>query len=144
MTLEETKEFFAAYRDAFNQLDGDAVTALWHLPSALSNSQPGEDFARLTLWTDDASLRANWYALCDVYRESGAASWEFELREHVEMGEHHAFARVHWWLQREGGDVLQEFDTGYNLMRTPKGPRVVLCTAYQEAIPTRRTPDVAQ
>ena len=37
-------------------------------------------------------------------------------------------------VYRADGSVLQRFCTGYNLARMPQGPRVVLCTAYQENI----------
>jgi hypothetical protein len=133
MSLEETTEFFARYRDAFNRLDGDAVADLWHVPGTIAVSSPGATHAALTLWPDDASLRANMRALCDVYRGYGSAQWDFELRDFVGMGAHQSFAKVHWRLARDDGSTVQAFDTGYHLLRTADGPRVACCAAFDEA-----------
>ena len=146
MSLQETTEFFEHYREAFNRFDGDAVADLWHVPGAIGVVPPDAAHAALTLWSDDAPMRANMHALCDIYRGHGDAHWDFELRDFVGMGAHQAFARVHWRLQRDDGALVQEFDTGYNLTRTAQGPRVVLCTAFEEALgrDQRKTQHAAQ
>ena len=50
------------------------------------------------------------------------------------MSANHAFAVVHWMLYRHDGSLLQSFSTGYNLMRTEHGPRVILATQFEEDI----------
>lgn len=134
MTIEETKAFFEAYRNAFNRLDGDAVAELWHTPSGMVHTRDGEAYATLTQWTDDSPMRANHRALCELYRGSDYHRADFEVVAHTPLGADSAFANLRWTLTRPDGSVLQRFCTGYNLARTLHGPRVVLCTAYQENI----------
>ena len=50
------------------------------------------------------------------------------------MGANHAFAVVSWTLWRKDGSVLQSFNTGYNLMPTDRGPRVILTTQFEEDV----------
>ena len=131
MSLTETHAFFSRYRDAFNALDGDAVADLWHAGgSGIADSQGG--CGRLTWWPHDAPMRANHHALCDVYRQAGYGRADFEIDHFVPLGADHAFARVQWTITRADGSLLQRFGTGYQLQRTAAGPRVLLCTAYQE------------
>lgn len=134
MSLQETLAFFEAYRDAFNRLDGDVVAELWHTPSAIAHTRDGEPHATLTQWTEEAPMRANHRALCELYRRNDYDRAEFEITDHIALGPHHAFANLQWTLWRTDGSQLQRFRTGYNLARTPNGPKVVLCTAYQENI----------
>ena len=150
MSLEETQAFFEAYRDAFNRLDGNAVADLWHGSSGITDSGitdngitdsgitdsggAGKDgaSARLTWWTDDAAMRANHIALCAAYRDSDYGRADLEIEQHLPLGPNHAFALLRWTLQRSDGSLLQRFHTGYQLMRTTAGPRVLLAVAHQE------------
>jgi hypothetical protein len=132
MSLQETVAFFEHYRDTFNRLDGDGIADVWHTPSAITDTR-GEA-AHVTWWAEDAPMRQNMRALCDVYRGAGDAQWRFELRDHVAMGANHAFAHVRWTLARANGSAVQAFNTGYQLARFEAGPRVLMCTAYQEDI----------
>ena len=132
MSHAEVQAFFETYRAAFNRLDGDAVADHWHTPSAITNSRSGEAGAQLTWWIDDAPMRANHRALCDVYRGSGYHHAEFEVIDCISLGTDHAFADVHWTLWQSDGSLLQDFHTSYNLLRTPAGPKVLLVTAYEE------------
>lgn len=134
MSREETQAFFEAYRDAFNRLDGDAVADLWHTPSGILQTRAGETHATLTQWSEDAPMRANHRALCELYRSSGYHRADFEVAEHTPLGPNSAFANVRWTLTRSDGSLLQRFATGYQLARMPQGPKVVLCVAYQENI----------
>ncbi len=133
MNLAETQSFFDAYRDAFNRLDGDAVADLWHERSAISGSA-ADGVAQLTWWSEDAPMRANHRALCEVYRCSGLARADFTIEQHVPMGADHAFAHLHWTLVRADGSVLQQFHTGYQLLRTAQGPKVLLVVAHEERL----------
>ena len=143
MSRQETLEFFAHYRDVFNRLDGDAVADAWHVPSGIADSHGPGGTARFTPYADDAALRANMQALCDVYRRNGFARAEFELIDHIALGAQHAFAHVHWTLHRADGAELQSFHTGYQLACTAHGPRALMAVAYQEDLATM-SPHAAQ
>jgi hypothetical protein len=137
MTEQDIHDFFERYRDAFNALDGDAVADLWHTPSSIADSQTGADgtrLARLTLWGEDAPKRKNMRALCDVYMLNDFARAQFEFEHLLALGANHAFVNVLWKLWRKDGSLLQEFHTAYQLLRTAKGLRVLMATAYEEDV----------
>jgi len=122
----DVQAYFSAYRDAFNHLDGDAVADLWHVPSGIAQGDG------VTWWGEDAPMRANHRALCARYRSAGYGRADFEIVHHEPLGAGHAFVRVQWTLWRRDGTPLQGFGTGYQLVRTAQGPRVLLCTAFEE------------
>jgi hypothetical protein len=126
MSRSEVQGFFEHYRAAFDALDGEAVAGLWHTPSAITDSRG------VTVWLDDAPMRANHVALCGAYRAGGFDHAEFELLHHEALGPDHASAHLRWTLRRADGTVLQRFGTGYQLRRGARGPQVLLCTAYAE------------
>ena len=126
MSREEVEGFFQVYRDAFNALDGDAVAELWHVPSGITDKQS------TVWWTDDAPMRANHHALCNIYRDLNYGRADPEITAFHPLGDDHAFADVRWTLLRQDGSILQQFGTGYHLIRGPRGPQVLLCTAYGE------------
>ena len=132
MSRTEAQAFFETYRDAFNRLDGDAVADLWHSPSGITDSPGADGPARLTWWADDAPMRSNHQALCAVYRDAAYGEANFEMQQHVPMGRNHAFVHVHWTLTKGDGSLLQQFHTGYQLMRTAQGPKVLLAVAHAE------------
>ncbi len=132
MTRLQAEAFFCAYRDAFNRLDGDAVADLWHVPGGIADARG------LTWWDDGAAMRANHRALCEVYRTSGFGRTAFSILHHEALGEAHAFVNVQWVLHRDDGSVLQAFGTGYQLVQTAQGPKVLLCTAYEEDLDRMR------
>lgn len=143
MTHADVQAFFDRYQDAFNRLDGDAVADLWHVPSGIADSHGAADGGRLTWWPEAAPMRANHRALCAHYRQAGYGAARFTIDQVVPLGPDHAFARLQWTLTRADGSLLQRFGTGYQLLRTAQGPRVLLCTAYQENL-KEMTPDAAQ
>jgi hypothetical protein len=126
MRRAEIETFFTHYRDAFNRLDGDAVADLWHVPSGITDGRA------VTWWSEDAPMRNNHRALCAVYAAADYARADFEILHAHAMGADDAFVHVDWTLQRHDGTLLQRFGTGYNLRRTPAGPKVLLATAYAE------------
>jgi hypothetical protein len=132
MSREEVLDFFHRYRATFDTLDGDAVAGLWHVPCAIASSHAADAQGNVTWWHDDAPMRDNMRALCDVYRRGGYAKASFELLGLVPMGPHHAFADIAWVLQRADGSLLQAFRTGYQLIRSANGLRVLLCIAHDE------------
>ena len=134
MSHAEVAQFFESYRDNFNRLDGDAVADTWHTQSGITHPARDHPHAAYTMWPTDAPMRANTHALCDVYRSNEYSHAEFEITKCVSMGANHAFAVVSWTLWRIDGSVLQSFETGYNLMRTDRGPRVILATQFEENV----------
>jgi hypothetical protein len=130
MTRAEVQAFFERYAAAFERGDASAVAPLWHTPSVITDVRDGR--ACVTCWTEREPMHANMVALCAAYAEAGEHAWRFELTQHVPMGPHHAFTLVRWTMQRLSGEVLQRFSTGYQLARFADGPRVLLCTAYDE------------
>ena len=132
MSRDEVQAFFDGYREAFNRLDGDAVADLWQGASGIADNFGVGGTARLTWWPDDAPMRANHHALCEVYRHNGYHQADFQITAHQPLGAHHAFAHLHWTLKRADGSVLQQFHTGYQLMRGARGPQVLLAVAHQE------------
>jgi hypothetical protein len=132
MSRTETQAFFATYRDAFNALDGDAVADLWHSTSGIADNHGEGGQAKLTWWPEEAPMRANHRALCDAYRKADYGRADFEVQQHVSMGDNNAFAHLRWTLRRRDGSLLQQFHTGYQLMRTAQGPRVLLAVAHDE------------
>ncbi len=134
MSGAEVTQFFESYRDHFNRLDADAVANTWHTQSGITHPARGHAHAAYTMWLTDAPMRANTHSLCDVYSSNDFSHAEFELTTCVSMGANHAFAVIHWVLRRKDGSMLQSFRTGYNLMRTERGPRVILATQFEEDI----------
>ena len=134
MSRREILTFFRRYRAAFDRLDGDAVAALWHTPSAIADTAPDSAHARVTAWADDAPMRDNMRALCALYRDSGYHRAEFELAAHLPLGRDQSFVQLNWTLARRDGSVLQRFATGYHLVRGEDGVRVLTAAAYEENI----------
>lgn len=134
MSRAEVEQFFEAYRDNFNRLDGDAVADAWHPQSAITHRSKDAKHADVKMWTEDTPMRENMRALCDVYRNAGYANANYTLDEFVPLGQHHAFALLSWTIQRNDGSTMQSFRTGYNLMRGQDGVRVILATAFEEDI----------
>jgi hypothetical protein len=126
MSRREVLAFFRRYRAAFDRLDGDAVADLWHTPASIA------DHARVTHWADEAPMRDNMRALCALYRDAGYHRAEFELLGHLPLGRDQSFAQLRWTLTRRDGSVLQRFGTGYHLVRSERGVRVLTAAAYQE------------
>ncbi len=139
MSHAETLAFFETYRDAFNRLDGDAVADLWHSSGSGITDHHGPDgFARLSWWPSDEPMRANHLALCEVYRKADYGQASFELQSHLPLGPQHAFAHLLWRITRPDGSLLQQFHTGYQLMRTAQGPKVLLAVAHAENLAQMR------
>jgi ketosteroid isomerase-like protein len=125
MMPAEIQRFFERYRDAFNALDGDAVAALYAVPSAIVDS------ASHTQWSDAGPIRDNMRALCELYRQHGYRKADFTERAFLEQGEDFAVADIHWHIERDDAPAW-EFRTTYNLQRQQGQWRVLLCTAYNE------------
>jgi len=126
MQLRDIEAFFAAYADAFNDLNGDAVAAHWATPCGISQGE------RVHWWTEREPMLDNHRKLCAVYREAGFAQSRPELLDVQLMGGFDAFARVRWTLKKQDDSLLQRFETGYHLKRVGGAIKVLLCTAFDE------------
>ncbi|MBP9946638.1 MAG: DUF4440 domain-containing protein [Vicinamibacteria bacterium] len=122
----EISAFFESYRDAFNALDGNAVAELYSEPSGIA--QDGV----YTYWPERKLVAQNMTALCRMYREKGFIRAAFEPRQAIDQGEKHFVADVQWLIEWDGEQAPWTFRTTYNLVRTGKGWRILLCTAYSE------------
>jgi hypothetical protein len=123
----EIQRFFTQYRDAFNSLDGEAVAQLYAVPSGIAQD------ATYTHWPAFEPIKDNMVALCSLYRERGYAHAEFEPGVYLQQGEDFAIADLSWKITWASGAEPWQFNTTYNLVRTERGWRVLLCTAYSEA-----------
>jgi hypothetical protein len=132
MSQQEVIQFFKQYNAAFDTLDGDAVAALWHVPSGIVDSRT------VTWWPERALIVANMHALCNVYRKAGYQRAVHQIQDLIVLGRNDAFVNVAWTIEDGDETVLQSFCTGYNLRRCTQEPgqpiHVVLCTAYEEQI----------
>ena len=121
----EIHAFFERYREAFNALDGEAVAALYAVPSGIASD------SGYTHWSTLEPVRKNMVALCDLYRKNGYVSADFEPAAFIEQGPGFAVADLLWGITWEREEP-SHFNTTYNLIRTPEGWRVLLATAYSE------------
>jgi len=91
-------------------------------------------FARLHHTTDQGSSGRKRYAVpSGIASDSGYTHWpSFEPVAFLAQGENFAMVDIAWNIERVGQQPPWQFNTAYNLMRTPDGWRVLLCTAYSE------------
>ncbi len=122
----DIRAFFEHYREAFDQLDGEAVARLYAVPSGIAADSGSVH------WLTFEPIRANMVALCALYRENGYAYATFEPVAVVAQRANYAVADVSWNIERSGQREPWRFNTTYNLMRTAQSWRVLLCTAYSE------------
>ncbi len=122
----DVREFFEQYRAAFNRLDGEAVARLYAVPSGIVDDRG------YTHWPSLEPVRDNMVALCELYRSNGFLSARFEPASFLAQGDNFAVADLAWHVDRTDGQAPWRFHTGYNLMRTGAGWRILLCTAYEE------------
>lgn len=121
----EIRAFFDQYRDAFNRLDGEAIAGLYAVPSGIASD------AGYTHWPQREPIRDNMAALCGVYRGNGFVEARYTPGTFLAQGDDFAVADLAWEIDWSG-QPPSRFNTTYNLMRTPEGWRVLLCTAYSE------------
>jgi len=123
----EIQAFFERYRDAFNALDGEAVAGLYAEPSGIAQD------GAYTHWPDRRPVAENMKALCQLYRDKGFVRAAFQPQQFINQGEKFAVADLLWSIDWTAGQESWQFKTTYNLVRTPQGWKVLLCTAYSEA-----------
>ena len=81
--------FLDQYCAAFNHLDGQAVAALYAIPSSIIHE------GVLTHWTSAGAVRANMVALCQMYREHGFSLATFQVKCFF-----HKAQITRWWICR--------------------------------------------
>jgi ketosteroid isomerase-like protein len=123
----EIKEFFESYRDAFNALDGNAVAELYAEPSGIAQN------GVYTHWPQRQPVAENMAALCRLYQDKGFVRADFEPHQFIEQGSNHAAADLQWRIEWNSGQEPWHFKTAYNLVRTARGWKILLCTAYTES-----------
>jgi len=123
---DDIRDFFDRYREAFDRMDGDAIAALYSVPSGIVS-----DGVYLH-WPSAAPIRENMRALCELYSDNGYSRALYAAAAFLPQGSDNAIADVVWTIERRGERAAWRFNTTYNLLRTPDGWRVLLCTAYQE------------
>ena len=106
----DIRQFFDAYRDAFNRLDGRAVSTFYQVPSMISNS------SHHGLFVDTETLIANNAALCAMYRDSGFVRAEYVESASIAQGAHFFVADLAWTIHRDN-QAPQRFNTTYQLVR---------------------------
>ena len=106
----DIRQFFDAYRDAFNRLDGRAVSTFYQVPSMISNS------SHHGLFVDTETLIANNAALCAMYRDSGFVRAEYVESASIAQGAHFFVADLAWTIHRDN-QAPHRFNTTYQLVR---------------------------
>ncbi len=82
----ELRAFFESYRASFNALDGAAVARLYAVPSGIASD------SGYTHWPAFDPIRQNMMALCQLYRENGFVSAQFEPTAFLAQGQRFAVA----------------------------------------------------
>ena len=120
--------FFEQYRDAFNRLDGHAVSAHYDQPAMIVHAGGNGVF------DGEASLHANNVALCEQYAKDGFLRAEFEERAFLPQGEEFCFVDMAWKIARRD-QPPRSFNTAYTLARRSGAWKVAVVTAYEERRP---------
>jgi ketosteroid isomerase-like protein len=121
----DVRAFFDAYRDAFNRLDGRAVSAHYDRPALIVDAAGNSVFA------DGAALDANNVALCEQYAKSGFLRAGFETRAFLAQGDNFCVANLAWTIERHH-QAPQRFNTSYALAKRNGTWKVATVTAYEE------------
>lgn len=121
----EIRDFFTAYRDAFNRLDGQAVSAHYDIPSMIAHARGNGVFADLD------SLNANNIALCEQYAANGFQRADFQERSYLPQSDDFCVADLAWEITRSN-QAAQCFNTSYALRRKSGTWKVFCVTAYEE------------
>ena len=121
----DVHSFFETYRDAFNCLDGVAVSAHYDTPDMIAHARG------IGVFTDIEALKANNVALCAQYADSGFMRAVFEERSFAPQGNNFCVADLAWTITRKD-QVAQCFNTSYALARRSSNWKIFCVTAYEE------------
>ena len=125
---KDIRAFFDGYRDAFNQLDGHAVSAHYDIPAMIAHAGGNGVFV------DIEALNANNIALCAQYANGGFLSADFKERTFVTQGKNFCLADLAWTITRKDQSP-QCFSTTYALSCRKGNWKVFCVTAYEEQRP---------
>ena len=121
----QIRDFFNAYRDAFNHLDGHAVSAHYDMPAMIAHAGGNGVFANLD------ALNANNVALCAQYAANGFQRADFQERSYLPQGDDFCVADLAWEITRSK-QAPQRFNSSYALRRKSGKWKVFCVTAYEE------------
>lgn len=121
----DVRAFFDRYRDAFNRLDHNAVSACYDQPAMIAHAGGNGVFL------DQDALNANNVALCKHYADSGFVQADFETRTFVAQNEDFCVADLAWTIHRRNREP-ECFSTSYALARRSGAWKVFCVTAYAE------------
>jgi ketosteroid isomerase-like protein len=124
----EIQAFFDTYRDAFNRLDGRAVSAHYDRPAMMIHA------GGTGIFLDEAALDANNVALCEQYAKSGFLRADFEEHTFLPQGDSFCVVDLAWRIERRG-QAPQQFNTAYSLAKRKGKWKVAMVTAYAEGRP---------
>ena len=120
--------FFERYRDAFNRLDGRAVSAHYDCPAMIVHADGAGVLA------DVGALDANNIALCAQYERDGFMRADFSERACLALGEQFYVVDLAWTIARKDQSP-QQFNTAYSLAKRGGHWKVAAVTAYEERRP---------
>jgi hypothetical protein len=123
--------FFDSYRDAFNRLDGRAVSAHYDCPAMIIHADGAGVF------TDAGALDTNNIALCARYEKDGFMRADFTERACLTLGEQFCLVDLAWTIARKE-QTPQLFNTAYSLAKRDGHWKVAAVTAYEERRPGKR------
>ena len=121
----EIRDFFNTYRDAFNRLDGQAVSAHYDIPAMIAHA------GGIGVFADLDALNANNVALCEQYAASGFQRADFQERSTLLQSDDFCVADLAWEITR-ANQATQRFNTSYALRRKGGAWKVFCVTAYEE------------
>lgn len=124
----DVQTFFEHYRDAFNRLDGRAVSACYDRPAMIVHAGGNGVLA------DEAALDANNVALCAQYAKDGFLRADFEERSFLPQGDNFCVVDLAWKIERRD-QGQQQFNTSYSLAKRNGAWKVAAVTAYEERRP---------
>lgn len=111
MSSEGISELFAAYTDALNDFDADAITELFTYPATIWQFGKGHVFA------DREDLLENVEALLAAFDGAGVVTSTFDIETSTAPdGTGSAFASVLWAQDDAAGEAVHEFRCVYLLV----------------------------
>ncbi len=120
--------FFDSYRNAFNRLDGRAVSAHYDCPAMIVDSGGN------SVYLDAAALDANNLALCAHYEKDAFVRTDFAERNCLTLGDQFCVVDLAWTITRKDRSP-QQFNTAYSLAKRDGHWKVAAVTAYEERRP---------
>jgi ketosteroid isomerase-like protein len=124
----DIEAFFNTYRDAFNRLDGRAVSAHYDRPAMIVHAGGNGVLA------DEAALNANNVALCEQYAKEGFLRADFAERAFLPLGDGFCVVDLTWEIARRDR-APQQFNTAYSLAKREGRWKVAMVAAYEEPRP---------